>query len=251
MAVTKLLAELISLPFSVLSAVSQILTTGALRKHYIVPLLLGIVAYIGCVVIFVLYRHDIGQLLFPGGSGVTDTIVSSIIVILGFVLSGIASLLVTIVCGAISIEYFVEAGLKHYGVPLPPSTSVSGGLLTVARSLVDALLTGTILTFISVVTLITSFFPVLWIPTFLIGALVLGWSVFDIVLGMARVHFFERSRIIRTNLSEVLPIGLFISIVSILPFGSALFLPVAYLVAAKKLAIWKVHDHSPSSNPYP
>ena len=249
MAITKLITELLALPFSVLSAASQILTTGALRKHYLIPLLLGIVAYIACAASFVLYRHELGQLIFPQASGLTDTLVSSLIVIVGFVVSGIASILVTIICGAISIEYFVEASLKHYGIQLPSLVTAWGGLLTVARSLVDALLTGTILTCIGIVTLITSFFPVLWVPTFIIGAMVLGWSVFDIVLGMARIPFGERFRLIRVNLSEVIPLGVFISIVSIIPFGSALFLPVVYLLAAKKLAIWMGAHHSPSSIP--
>lgn len=231
---SRLVKSLISLPLDSFSIIIAVCTKPALLIRVAIPYLIGILVSVVLITLVLSNRESLASILVASSSSEwIHSIATFGVVIIGTILAALMSFVATLIIAAISIEFFIEALLIHYGVQVKAS---SIGVASVLRGVRDGIVFGVISLLIGVMLFVGGFLPFLAIPVAIISILVLGRTLIDTTLSIAGLEYRERGQILSTNYPHSFTIGALGVVTSMIPFGNILFLPIIYGVVVRRFA---------------
>lgn len=164
----------------------------------------------------------------------------SILRILGVsLLSGLLAFLTANILGGFYIERFIELALQDHSLEATDSYKQRGMAHILAYALWDNLRKLALLSLFGVLFIALSFVPFGPLIAFLLGALLLGYEIFDTILVPLGSSFNIRLSEIFKHAGTVFILGLTFGALFLLPFAALFFMPVGYLVAIKELSAWR------------
>jgi uncharacterized protein involved in cysteine biosynthesis len=230
--------SIILLPFQFAAALFEIVSDPKLRRWCVIPYLIGVTVFTAAFYTSYEYKLAIADyvLSFIGLEGAAW--LSWVVLILGIFICAILAVGAMLVFGGIFIENFIEEAFNKHGVPSLQEKGISAYLKSVLRGLRDGLLRLVVYGTISLLALSTSFVPPLSLFFTLLGGFTLGVDLFELPLSLLGHRFSERVKLVFSHKLEAFSLGMFFSLFLIVPLGGVIFLPLAYLVAVKRIARW-------------
>ena len=221
---------------NILNTFRDILSSPKLIGFLLVPVVVAIVSYPGFVFLFYVYRLDIASLL------VSDAwyprLLGGLVVLLGLLISGVLSFIISSVLGSFFIESAIEEVHKTNGLKIQTPQNISSWIKSLIRSIRDSAIQLSVLLILGLLTIILGVVPFLAFIPVLIGAFLLGYGFFDLPLALLQIGFIKRFKMARSHKLELLITGGLFSMALCIPFGGLLLFPVFYLVAARTIASW-------------
>jgi len=232
------ISDLRFIPALFVSSTLKIVFTPKLLFLCLIPYLIGIIAFCGFSWTFFEYRHEIANLLFSYPAEWMETLASWIGFIFTIFISAFLALLVALALGGIFIEGVIEHVLQERGLLSEKPFSLSGFSVSIIRSLRDDLFRIICFTFLSILFFIFGLIPPLALLPLLFGLFTLGYNLIDLPLALLEIPFKKRLRLAKQVWLELLALGGIFALLLLIPLAGIIFLPIAYLVAVERLAVW-------------
>lgn len=237
--------------YSTASSLIEILRTPHYRRAVIVPWLIAAASSLPLFWLFwQLSAEFIPEPLSSSKTylgGIIQNLLStllfwffSILRLLGVsLLSGLLAFLTANILGGFYIERFIELALMDHSLKATDSYKQRGTVQILAYALWDNLRKLALLSLFGVLFIVLSFVPFGPLIAFLLGALLLGYEIFDTILVPLGSGFNSRLSEILKHFGVVFIVGLTFGAIFLLPLAALFFMPVGYLVAIKELSAWR------------
>ena len=236
----KPLSDVAMFPINFISKVFMILGDKKLLFYCLIPLLVGIGAFITSVFLSVDYRDQIVSLIFSSAPHWVLTILSWGFVLLSIIISGVLSLFVSSAVNGFIIEEFIDELLLRKKLKAEVPFSITLLIRATLRGLVDS---GRRLLLVIVVLLlifVAGLFLPLYIFSLVFSALLIGADLFYLPLTLLNIPFRSRIEILKSHKWDLFLFGGFFSLILLIPLGGILFLPVMYGLAVDRIGEWQL-----------
>lgn len=229
---------IVSIPVDYLKTTLRLLGTRALLMRCAVPYVVGLVSFLGVWITGIFYRNEIVAWFFDLESNWLSILGAFGAVVLAFFAASIAAVLLVSIIGGVFIEGIAEFFLREGGIRAPEHTGVLSIAKSVLRGFKDDVLRLVYIAVISVLLLLTGFFPLLAFFPILVGAFMVGWDLVDLSFALLEVPFKERWRLVKAHWGQVTVLGGTFLVVALIPLGAIIAYPIGHAVAAKRIATW-------------
>ncbi len=159
--------------------------------------------------------------------------------IISIVIAGIASViggyLSIFILAGFFVEIFIEQIFRARQLKPRHAPSLFGALI---RTIKDETAKLFILGSLSIIALITAFIPAVTPISIILGALIIGFELFDQPLILLGFKFRERLKMSARHILTIVGLGALFSLTTIIPFLPILLLPVGSLTAIRIFQSW-------------
>lgn len=238
----KFFRELFETPIQLVWTVARIMGNGSLFLYCVIPYVLGAVGFISLLILSYSNREAISTYLFNVHSGFALAAASWSIFVFSIFASSLLALLIVVALAGFFVEEFVDKLLVLEGLKVETKISLSFILKSTLRGLVDAARRFCYLAILGIVLLAFGFFPLLYIPSLILGFFVVGGDLVNLPLSLMGIKFGARFKLMRNHFGSCVILGVLFSLALLIPFGGIIFLPLAYGVAVLKIVNWKVQS---------
>lgn len=224
-------------PFYIVKSGFTILKSPGLASLCMIPGVSGLAAAFAGMICAFIYRSDLSNLLISNQNAWYFSVVGFAVFLLGCLISAILGFVTASVAGGYFIELLAEKLLRRVNLACANSgESVVQVAVSIARAAMnETILLGGIL-ICTILTFALSFIPFLSLAPILMGALIAGFSLYNLPLGVLEVPLRLRFKIVKEQLLPCICLGTCFSGLLLIPFASVLFLPAFYGAAIHLLA---------------
>lgn len=161
---------------------------------------------------------------------------------IGSVLGGYLAILLL---AGFFVELFIEQVFKKRGLKPIHAPSLFGAILRLIKDETAKII---LIALLGITALVTAFIPVLTPISIILGALIIGFELFDQPLTLLGLKFKDRLKMESKHLLVILALGAAFSLSAVIPFLPILLLPVGSLTAIRIFESWQEVYHLKTSS---
>ncbi len=236
------------IPWNLLAASKQLLTSPKLLLFIIPPYLIGITTGIislkfsfPVISNYLTESFELSVRSFPVWINIGLNYLTTFFAYsLTLLASGLFSILIAFLSMNILTGFFIESFLKEAIHLNNLSSPIEIGFLkSFLRGIKEELRKFVLIFFLILIIFITSFIPILIPISILLSFFLIGFQIFELPLLMLGNEFIPRVRKLLNHWPEVLAMGAIFTLFSIIPFLGVILLPVGYLASIKQSSKWQ------------
>lgn len=227
------------IPLELVRASWRIASTPKLLRWCLLPWLLGGLTSLALIIAVFYHFSTFAALLGLDPGGMTGTVVGVLGVGVGGLCAALGGYVITVILGSFFFDHLIEEVLAEHGVLPPTASALNERIRRFLYGLVgDGVIVALIIA-LTVVGMITSLIPPLVFLSLGLGAVVLGFEMFDKPLVILGSPLRSRLRTVRHHPLETVFLGALGLGVAVIPFANLITLPVFYLVATERVLLWQ------------
>ena len=227
-----------NLPYSLM----RVLFTPRLLLICMVPYFIGLLAFASSIPITLSFRDEIATYVFSAPDTWYSTLFEWLLIPIAFLVSGIFAFLAIMAFAGWFLEFLIQDAFRLREFHFREDPKLRELPAAIMKGILDDGKRLAVLVPITLLTLISSLFPLLSIIPLILTSFVLGFDVFDGCLASAGYRFSERWRVIKAHLLSIIVLGAGFTLILLLPVANVLLLPIIYHASALTLSDWNIDD---------
>lgn len=228
----KLLDSALRLPLQFLAAVLRVMGSGRHLRLCAIPIVSGVLFYAAALSGMLWLQGSLVDYVVPVNYAWLEWLLHPVLFLLNLLIAGLIAFVLTQLVAGFAFEQLIAITYEQHGLLPDQATTIKSILRIVVRSIKDEALKSLYIVAFAIAIWLSSLIPPLAVIVFCLSCFVLGFNLVDTALTVLELKFSERWAIIKAHKAEVLPLGMLMWVILLVPFLGMILLPFLYLVAA-------------------